>query len=86
MIEADWKRKKMAQIPVLKLEDDIIEKLKKRAMRHGSSLQNEVRQILTQSAGMSRKEALKMVRQWQKKLSGRTFPNTTKLLGQDRSR
>jgi plasmid stability protein len=76
----------MAQILVHNLEAKVVERLKRQAREHGCSLEGEARQILTQSAGMSRKDALKMVRQWQKKLSGRKFPDTTRLLRQDRNR
>ena len=76
----------MAQILVRNLETDVVEKLKLRARRHGRSLQSEARQILTQSAGMRLNQARKTTRMWNKKLSGRKFPDTTALLRQDRSR
>lgn len=76
----------MAQILVRELETDVVEKLKMRAKRHGRSLQSEARQILTQSAGMHPGHAKEVARQWHKKLAGRKFPDTTKLLHEDRSR
>lgn len=76
----------MPQILVRNLETDVVERLKLRAKQHGRSLQSEARQILTQSAGMSRQEALKVVRQWQKKLSSRKFPDTTRMIREDRNR
>jgi plasmid stability protein len=76
----------MSQILVRNLEAKVVERLKRRAKEHGRSLGGEARQILTQSAGMSRDEAIKMVRQWQKKLSGRKFPDTTRMIREDRNR
>jgi plasmid stability protein len=76
----------MAQILVRNLETDVVKKLKLQARQHGRSLQSEARQILTQSAGMSPDQARKTARMWQKKLSGRRFPDTTALLRQDRVR
>ena len=76
----------MAQILVRELETDVVEKLKMRAKLHGRSLQSEARQILTQSAGMRPDQAKEVARQWHKKLTGRKFPDTTKLLHEDRSR
>ncbi|OHB77225.1 MAG: hypothetical protein A2Z25_08265 [Planctomycetes bacterium RBG_16_55_9] len=76
----------MAQILVRNLESDVVEKLKLRARMHGRSLQSEVRQILAQSAGVSPEQTRKTARTWQKKLSGRKFPDTTALIRQDRAR
>ncbi len=76
----------MAQILVRNLEAEVVKNLKLRAKRHGRSLQSEARQILTQSAGVSPEQARKTARLWQKKLSGRKFPDTTALIRQDRAR
>lgn len=76
----------MAQILVRELQTEVVERLKMRAKRHGRSLQSEARQILTQFAGMHHGQAKVMARQWHKKLAGRKFPDTTKLLHEDRSR
>ena len=76
----------MAQILVRNLESGVVKKLKLRARRHGRSLQSEARQILTQSAGVSPAQGRKTAQLWQKKLSGRKFPDTTALIRQDRTR
>lgn len=76
----------MAQILVRNLEAEVVKRLKLRAKQHGRSLQSEARLILTQSAGVSPEQARKTARMWQKKLSGRKFPNTTALIRQDRAR
>ena len=76
----------MAQILVRNLEAEVVKNLKLRAKRHGRSLQSEARQILTQSAGVSPEQARKTARLWQKKLSGRKFPDTAALIRQDRAR
>lgn len=41
----------MAQILVRKLEDDVKERLRERARRHGRSLEEEVRAILREATG-----------------------------------
>ena len=76
----------MAQIIIRNLEADIVDKLKLRAKQHGRSLESEARQILTQSAGLDLGQAKKLAKQWHKKLSGQKFPETAKLLRQDRGR
>ena len=76
----------MAQIVVRNLESDVVDKLKWRAKLHGRSLESEARHILTQLAGFSPGQAKKTLSEWHKKLSGQTFPDTTELLRQDRTR
>jgi plasmid stability protein len=76
----------MAQIIVRNLESDVVDRLKVRAKQHGRSLESEARLILTQSAGLFPNQAKKLVRQWQKELSGKNFPDTAKMLRQDRNR
>lgn len=76
----------MAQIIVRNLESDVVDKLKLRAKIHGRSLESEARQILAQSAGLDPNQAKKVAMQWHKKLSAHKFPDTTKLLRQDRNR
>jgi antitoxin FitA len=46
----------MAQIVVRKLEDEVKESLRRRAARHGRSLEAEVREILRDAAGAERSE------------------------------
>ncbi len=76
----------MAQILIRDLDDETIRRLKERARRHGRSLQGEAKLILTQAAGLSFREARELARQWQQKLAGRQFPDSTGLVREDRQR
>lgn len=46
----------MAQVLVRQLEDRVVRSLKERAARNGNSLEQELREILTQAAKPSREE------------------------------
>jgi plasmid stability protein len=76
----------VSQILVRGLDSQIVERLKSRADNHGRSLESEVRLILEQAACFSTGEALKVMRGWQKTLSGRRLANSGKLLREDRRR
>lgn len=76
----------MAQILVRNLESDVVERLKDRANLHGRSLEGELRWILTQTAGVGFDEARRLMRQWHKRLAGRDFPDSSKLVREDRDR
>ncbi len=76
----------MAQILIRDLDDETVKRLKERARRHGRSLQGEAKLILAQAAGLSLREARELARQWQQKLAGRPFPDSTELIREDRQR
>jgi plasmid stability protein len=76
----------MAQILIRDLDDETVKRLKERARRHGRSLQGEAKLILTQAAGLSHREARELAHQWQQKLAGRPFPDSTALIREDRQR
>jgi plasmid stability protein len=79
----------MAQVVVREIEDETVLVLKKRAKRHGRSLEAEVRLILSEAA---RHEDAKRV--WaaidrfhaRMKKSGRRFADSAKLIREDRDR
>ena len=50
----------MAQFVVRDLEDDVKERLKRRAKRHGRSMEDEVRHILRDAAKADRRAVLKL--------------------------
>ncbi len=76
----------MGQILVRGLADDVVERLKARAVAHGSSLEGEVRSILETASGFSIEQAREAAAKWQERFSGRKFTNSTELLAEDRSR
>lgn len=77
----------MAQILVRKLDEKIVDRLRKRTLEHGRSLESEVRTIL-EEAVPDYDGAWKRIEQFQKRLkkSGRTFSESAQLLRVDRER
>ncbi len=76
----------MARILMRNLDPEVVNRLKERARRHGRSLEEEARLILTNAAGISFDNARKLARQWHKKLAGRRLPDSTDLIREDRQR
>ena len=79
----------MAQILVRNLDEEVVEKLKKLAKRDGRSLQSEVKTILEQAANSPEVDmdtARKMLEQFRKRFKGRKFPDSAKLIREDRDR
>lgn len=76
----------MAQILVRGLADDVVERLKARALAHGRSVEGEVRSILESASGFSMEQAHEVVAKWQERFSGRKFTDSCELLSEDRSR
>jgi plasmid stability protein len=66
--------------------DDGTLRLEVRAQRHGRSLQDEVKLILAQAAGLNFREARALAHQWQQKPAGRPFPDSTDLVREDPQR
>ncbi len=77
----------MAQILVRKLDEKIVDRLKKRAQEHGRSLESEVRTIL-EEAVPDYDGTWKRIEQFHKRLrkSGRKFSDSAELLREDRER
>jgi plasmid stability protein len=67
------------------LNAETVKRLKARAKRHGRSLQGEAKMVLQSAAGLPMADALKVAREWRKKL-GRRFSDSAELIRQDRQR
>ncbi|NIN71103.1 MAG: hypothetical protein GTO46_04025 [Gemmatimonadetes bacterium] len=76
----------MAQVLVRDLDDAIVETLKRRAKRHGRSLEAELRLILERSAGADMLEARRVAERIRDELSGRVHSDSTELVAEDRER
>ncbi|MFW6161445.1 MAG: FitA-like ribbon-helix-helix domain-containing protein [Planctomycetota bacterium] len=79
----------MAQILVRKLDEKVVERLKKRADDNGRSLEAEVRLILVEAANARQVDmatAQKMLEGIRDRLKGRKFPDSVALIREDRDR
>ncbi len=76
----------MSQLLVRDLDPETIERLKARARRHGRSLQGEVKAILEAATKLSMEEARQLADEWQARLAGRTFSDSTDSIREDRER
>jgi len=79
----------MAQILVRNLRKDVVERLKKRALEDGRSLQSEVKIILEQAAlepKVDMEAARKICEKFRRRFKGRKFPDTVELIHEDRAR
>ncbi|MBM4132263.1 MAG: Arc family DNA-binding protein [Nitrospira sp.] len=77
----------MAQVLVRQLDDKVVERLKRRAMEHGRSLQSEVKTILEEAAP-DYEAAWQRIERFRNRLkrSGRRFSDSTELIREDRDR
>ena len=76
----------MPDILVRDLDSHTIERLKLSAKQHGRSLQREVKAILEETVPMTMSEFRAVSEKWQKRLRGRKFSDSAKLLREDRER
>ena len=79
----------MAQILVRDLDEEIVERLKKRAKQEGRSLQSEVKSILERAAREPRVDmeiARKICDEFRRRFKGRKFPDTVKTIREARAR
>jgi plasmid stability protein len=79
----------MAQILVRKLDEKVVERLKKRANDNGRSLEAEVRLILEEAAKSSQVDmetARKRIEELRERLKGREFPDSVELIREGRDR
>lgn len=74
----------MAQILIRNIEENVVNRLKKRAALHGRSLQAEVKIILEQTDHLDMASALKVADRIRKKLKGRPVTDSVELLREDR--
>jgi plasmid stability protein len=76
----------MAQIIVRNPEDSVLERLKARARDNNRSLEAEVLHILEQSVKVDSSQARKIALNIRERLKGRTFPDSSELIREDRER
>ena len=76
----------MAQVLVRNLEKTVVERLKRRAQRHGRSLQAELHDILERAARTDITDARRAAERIRRKLADREHTDSVELIGQDRSR
>jgi antitoxin FitA len=75
----------MASILVRGLDKGTIFRLKERARLNGRSLQLEVKEILERTAGtLSLPQARGLAERWRRRLRGRSFSDSTRLIREDR--
>ena len=76
----------MAQILVRNVDPKVVERLKARARQHGRSLQSEAKILLERAAGIDPEEIAALLDGWRKRLAGRRFASSAKLIREDRNR
>ena len=76
----------MPDMLVRDLDSHTIERLKLSAKQHGRSLQREVKAILEETVPMTMGEFRVVSEKWQKRLRGRKFSDSAKLIREDRER
>jgi plasmid stability protein len=75
----------MPQILVRGLDEKTVRRLKERARTSGRSLQQEVKEILEHAATMlTMPEARRLADTWCRRLTGRSFSDSAKLVREDR--
>ena len=75
----------MASILLRGLDEGTIQRLKERARLNGRSLQQEVKKILERTAGtLTMPEARQLAERWRRRLRGRSFSDSTRLIREDR--
>jgi plasmid stability protein len=76
----------MGRILIRNLDDAVLEALRGRAQQRGASLEEEARQALTASVGLTRKEALKRIDAVRAKIGRLPGESTLDILRRDRRR
>jgi plasmid stability protein len=76
----------MGQILVRNVADDVIERLKDRAARHGRSLEAELRTVLELAVAADRSKFIETADRIRKELEGRWDGDSTRLIREDRNR
>lgn len=74
----------MPDILIRKVDTATLDRLKRRAKRHGRSLQSEAKLLLEQAAGVEEAESL--LDAWEQRLSNRQFESSADLIREDRER
>lgn len=76
----------MARLLVDELDDRVIETLKRRAAKKGSTLEAEAREILTAAANQNRTEFGEWLRKYRSEQLASSEPESVELLRRDRAR
>ena len=76
----------MAQVVVRNIDEDVMHRLKSRAVRKGVSLERELRTILTEAARADRTGFGERAMAFRRKLAGRRHSDSTRLIRRDRDR
>jgi len=76
----------VAQVLVRDVDDKVVERLKARAKLSGRSLQVELKTILEQAAANDHAEIRKAILRVRRKLAGRKFSDSARLIAADRRR
>lgn len=79
----------MAQILVRNLDQETVDKLKEQARLHGRSLQQEAKRLIEEAANeprLNNETALKQIKEVRKLFKGKKFPDSVKLIREDRDR
>lgn len=75
----------MGQVIVRSLSDDVVSRLKRKAERHGRSLEQELREILTRAARLSPEERMALARNVRAMTpGGRLVSDAARLIRADR--
>lgn len=76
----------MASLLIADLEEDVVETLRRRAERKGSTVENEAREILAQAVRRDPAEFARWLRRFQAEQAPDLGPGSTELLRRDRAR
>ncbi len=76
----------MGQVIIRNLDDNIVGMLKNRAARHGKSLEQELREILTDTVTGDRRRFIDNLKDLHAKFECRSFPDAAALIREDRDR
>lgn len=76
----------MAQVLIRNIDDEAIERLKARAARKKTSLERELRTIITEAVSRDRLEIRRRAAEMRRGLAGRKHSDSTKLIREDRDR
>ncbi|MGH7893076.1 MAG: FitA-like ribbon-helix-helix domain-containing protein [Candidatus Binatia bacterium] len=76
----------MAQVLIRNIDARAIERLKARAARKRTSLESELRTIITEAAERDRPEARRRAAEMRRSLAGRKHTDSTRLIREDRDR
>jgi plasmid stability protein len=75
----------MGSIVVRGLDQKTIERLRERARLNGRSLQQEVKALLERAAAtFTNREARRVSERWRRRLDGRSFSDSARLIREDR--